>query len=113
MIEHVAGCVDVRAGMSRYLHFGVVSERAVLHTGREPEKLADTVLGAPLGHVGRVPVADVEDSAVIVDLPSNGYEVVAAGGRVACWGVVVAVGGGVCGGESGGEGEDCERRGAW
>ena len=92
VIEDVARRINVRAIVSRDLHLGVVGLRAVLHALRKPQKLAETVVGVPRGHVGSIPVTDIEDSAFIVEFSSHRYKVSNAGGVA---GRVPAVGRGV------------------
>lgn len=81
MIEEVPGRVDVRAGVGGQLYLGLVGKRAVLHALRKPEELADPVTRIKRRHVRGVPVADIDDSASIVDFSANRYELVCSRNR--------------------------------
>ena len=110
VIENVSRSIDMGPSMSRKLHHGVVSKRTVLHALREPEELAEPLIGVPCRHVWGVPVTDIEDSAIAVHFPAIRYQSDVSASEWA----VAGVGAGDCGIGCGGEGEsgDSEHHGA-
>ena len=78
VVEDVAGRVYVRAGVGWELHFGVVSDGAVLHALRKPQELPYTILRVKFRHLGVVPMTDVEYSAIAVYFPARRDQAVIA-----------------------------------
>lgn len=78
VVEHVAGGVDMRAGVCWEFHFGVVGEGTVLHALGKPQELPYAVIRFPFRHLGLVPMTDVEYSPIAVHFPARRDEVVVA-----------------------------------
>ncbi|GAB2210148.1 hypothetical protein Drorol1_Dr00015407 [Drosera rotundifolia] len=70
-IKDMPGGVDMSTRMSPHLHLRIIRNGPVLHALRQPQELPHTVGGLECGHVGRVSVADVEDSAIVVDFTAE------------------------------------------
>ncbi|GAB2234779.1 hypothetical protein Droror1_Dr00004044 [Drosera rotundifolia] len=67
-IKDMPGGVDMSTRMSPHLHLRIIRNGPIL---RQPQELPHTVGGLECGHVGRVSVADVEDSAIVVDFTAE------------------------------------------
>lgn len=79
MVVKVTGRVDMSAGVSTELEFGVVSARPILNASCKPEKvLPEPLRRLPNRQLRHVPVADVEDSPVVVHFSPRRNQSVAA-----------------------------------
>lgn len=67
------------AGVSTEREFGAVSARAILHANCKPQKVfPEPLRRVPNRHLRHVPVADVEDSPVVVHFSPRWNQSVAA-----------------------------------